>query len=73
MVFSAHVCSINQVLAEMFGTDLVNAKRVINTKLSKNKPNPENLTLAERILLNRRKVRESNDTVCNINKIFRLI
>ena len=61
--FLAPAQSINQVLAEMYGTDLVNAKRVINTKLSKTKPNPENLTLAERILLNRRKVRDDSDNI----------
>ena len=39
----------------MYGTDLMNAKRVLTTKMSKSQPNPENLSLAERILINRRK------------------
>jgi len=43
------------VIRDMYGTDLMNAKRVLTTKMSKSQPNPENLSLAERILINRRK------------------
>lgn len=46
---------ISKIIGDMYGTDLVNAKRVLATKMNKSQPNPENLTLAERILINRKR------------------
>ena len=54
-IFTDRFKRISKVIRDMYGTDLMNAKRVLTTKMSKSQPNPENLSLAERILINRRK------------------
>lgn len=50
----------------MYGTDYMNAKKVLTAKLSKSEPNPENLSLAERILLNRQRGKVSHRQVVGV-------
>jgi len=71
-IFSASsgFTALNGRLAEMYGTQLMNAKRVLNAKISKSQPNPQNLTLAERILLNRRRVNKLMFIICQKEYLF---